>query len=157
MGNEIGQFNEWDCKSSVEWGLLDFPAHKQLQEYNKALNRLYLETPAFWENDQNWDGFQWISADDSAQNIIVFIRTDKNDNSVIVLQNFAPVKREEYRFGIPEKGAYKEFFNSDSAAFGGWGNENAILNSEETPMHGFPRSLQVAVPPLATVFFRRLA
>ena len=155
MGSEIGQFNEWDYNAEVEWDLLGFPAHKQLQDYNKALNRFYLRTPALWENDASWDGFQWISADDSVQNILVFIREDKNKNALIVLQNFAPVKREDYRFGVPEEGAYEEAFNSDLTEFGGWGCENPVLQSDGTPMHGFSYSLRVTVPPLATVFFRR--
>jgi 1,4-alpha-glucan branching enzyme len=155
MGGEIGQFSEWDYRSALEWPLLDYPAHKQLHDYVKALNRLYLETPALWENDRSWDGFQWISSDDSEQNIVVFLRTGKSNNSLVVLQNFAPVMRAEYRFGIPKDGAYEEAFNSDRAEFGGWGHENGVLYAEETPMHGFSHSLRAVVPPLATVFFRR--
>ncbi|MCL1848493.1 MAG: 1,4-alpha-glucan branching protein GlgB [Clostridiales bacterium] len=157
MGNEIGQFREWDYTSSVEWFLLDFPVHKQFQDYVKALNHLYLETPALWEIDNSWDGFQWICADDKMQNIAIFIRRDKNGNEIIVLQNFAPVLREGYLFGVPEEGIYVETLNSDHSKFGGQGNENAPLRALDKPMHGFPFSLQVTVPPLSTVFFRRLS
>ena len=154
MGSEIGQFSEWAYDSAVEWQLLDFPAHSRLQAYVKALNKFYLETPALWENDHGWDGFQWISADDSVQNIIVFLRLGKRGDALAVLQNFAPVTREDYRFGVPEEGDYEEAFNSDAAAFGGWGHENGTLSAEGAPMHGFPYSIKVTVPPLSTVFFR---
>ena len=156
MGYEIGQFREWDYESSVEWFLLEYPAHRQLHEYVKALNRFYLETPALWEIDDSWEGFQWINAEDKLQNIAIFMRMDKKKNALIVLQNFAPVKREAYRFGVPDEGEYHEVFNSDKTEFGGWGNANGPLRAEGNPMHGFPSSLLVTVPPLSTVFFRRV-
>jgi 1,4-alpha-glucan branching enzyme len=154
MGSEIGQFREWAYDASLEWSLLGFPAHRLLQDYVKALNKFYLASPQLWEDDYSWEGFRWISSDDSAQNIVVFIRTDKSGSFLVVLQNFAPVHREDYCFGVPEEGEYAEVFNSDSAIYGGWGHENGILHTEEEPMHGFPYSLRVSVPPLSTVFFR---
>jgi 1,4-alpha-glucan branching enzyme len=139
----------------MEWFLLDYPAHQQFHEYVRELNRFYLRTPALWEIDNSWDGFQWISADDNTQNIAVFLRMDRRGDMLVVLQNFAPVTREEYVFGVPGEGLYREVFNSDRAAFGGWGHENGALQAEERPMHGFPYSLRATVPPLSTVFIRR--
>ena len=156
MGYEIGQFREWDYEQSVEWFLLDYPAHSQLKTYVRALNKFYIETPALWEIDYGWDGFQWISADDSSQNIVIFLRKDKKGSTLIVMQNFAPVTREGYRFGVPDEGSYGEVFNSDRAEYGGWGVENGNLHTEDLPMHGFPCSLCVTVPPLSTVYFRRI-
>ncbi|MCL2121099.1 MAG: 1,4-alpha-glucan branching protein GlgB [Clostridiales bacterium] len=156
MGYEIGQFSEWDPATQIEWFLLEYPAHKQMQNYVRALNRFYRETPALWENDHSWDGFRWISADDNTQNIVIFQRMDHQGNALTVLQNFAPVTREGYRFGVPEEGEYEEVFNSDRIEFGGGGHENGVLFTEEDPMHGFSCSLRVTAPPLSTIFIRRL-
>ncbi|MCL1828240.1 MAG: 1,4-alpha-glucan branching protein GlgB [Oscillospiraceae bacterium] len=154
MGCEIGQFKEWDFESEVDWFLLDYPAHRQMHDYVKALNRFYLKTSALWEIDNSWDGFKWICADDDTQSIAVFMRIDKKNNALIVLQNFAPLTREEYCFGVPDKGEYREVFSSDRKEFGGFGLENGVLNTEDMPMHGFPYSLRITAPPLSTVCFR---
>ncbi|MDR0469615.1 MAG: 1,4-alpha-glucan branching protein GlgB [Peptococcaceae bacterium] len=154
MGYETGQFREWAFDSPIEWMLLEYPAHRMLQDYVRALNRFYLSSPPLWEYDTSWEGFRWISADDSTQNIVIFMRVDKAGQSMVVLQNFAPVTREDYCFGVPDEGSYVEVFNSDSAIYGGWGHENGVLRTEETPLHGFPCSLRITAPPLSTVFFR---
>jgi len=156
MGSEIGQFREWDYHAGIEWFLLDFPAHKKLKEYVRLLNLFYLDTPALWEIDEDWDGFQWICADDNTQNIAIFIRWDKNKNPLVTLANFAPVTRNGYCFGVPYEGRYEEAFSSDLVEFGGQGTENGILDAREAPMHGFPFQLQVTVPPMSVVFFRSL-
>jgi 1,4-alpha-glucan branching enzyme len=156
MGYEIGQFNEWDFASSLDWRLLDNLAHRQLFDYVKALNDFYKKTPALWETDDNWDGFRWISSEDNTQNIIIFQRIDKKGNALTVVQNFAPVKRENYRFGIDRDGYYVEVFNSDRIEYGGWGNQNGMLRATEYPMHGFPHSLSMTIPPLCAVFIRRI-
>ena len=156
MGYEIGQFNEWDFESSIEWDLLDYPAHAQLQDYVLAINRFYLDTPALWEGDANWEGFEWICADDDSQNIVIFLRKDKKGDSLVVVQNFSATHRENYRFGVAEEGVYEEAFSSDKPAFGGWGHTNEPRTAAHVPMHGFPFSIEVTVPPLSTVFFKRV-
>jgi len=154
MGSEIGQFKEWDHEDAVEWFLLQYPAHQNFHAYVKALNSFYLQQPALWEIDFSWEGFQWVSADDRDQNIVVFMRLDKRRNYLIVVQNFAPVTREGYAFGVPDKGIYEEIFNSDAEAFGGLGFSNSPTQSEEHSMHGFPHRLTVTVPPMSTLCLR---
>jgi len=153
MGAEFGQFREWDTNSGLDWLLLDYPMHNNLKHYNKNLGAFYLNTRSLWEVDFSWDGFKWISDNDYEQNIIVFARTDKKGNNTIVLINFAPVARYDYRIGIPESGVYKEIFNSDLKEYGGWGHSNEDIKSEDIPMHGFKQSISLTVPPLAIVCF----
>ncbi|MDR0819594.1 MAG: 1,4-alpha-glucan branching protein GlgB [Oscillospiraceae bacterium] len=156
MGTEFGQFIEWNEEDSLDWHLLEYPYHRKIFDYVKALNHFYLETPALWEIDYSWDGFRWISADDRSQNIIIFIRIDKSGNKLIIAQNFAPVKRENYRFGVPDSGVYAEAFNSDLEEYGGGGVCNPLaIESEAIPLHGFDQSVSVTLPPLSTLILRQ--
>ncbi len=154
MGGEFGQFKEWDYHTALDWNLLTYERHAQLKAYSAALNRFYLETPALWEVDSSWDGFKWISNDDNTQNIIAFRRIAKNGDELIALCNFAPVTRENYRIGAPQKGGYAEVFNSDAREFGGTGKGNlSVVPTEDVPMHGYPQSIVLTVPPMAAVYF----
>jgi len=153
MGTEFGQFKEWAYDDSLDWHLLEYEQHKKMHNYVKALNKFYLDTPALWEIDYSWDGFSWISDSDSMQNIIVFTRTNEDGERIISLINFAPVKRDDYRIGVPEAGIYEEAFNSDAVEFGGEGNTNNNLQTEEIDMHGFKQSLNLTVPPMSAICF----
>lgn len=154
MGQEFGQFQEWSEARGLDWNLLEFDRHSQLHAWCKALNHLYLENAIFWEKDYSWEGFQWIVPDDASQNIIVFMRRDTKGNSIVTCCNFAPVQRENYCFGVPVKGSYKELLSSAETRFGGNGVRNAARRSTSTPMHGFAQSVSVTLPPLSTVFFK---
>ncbi|MDR2530241.1 MAG: 1,4-alpha-glucan branching protein GlgB, partial [Oscillospiraceae bacterium] len=155
MGTEFGQFIEWNEEDSLDWHLLDYPMHAKTHNYVRALNRFYLDSPALWEIDYSWDGFRWISPNDRDQNVIVFTRSDRSGNTLIIAQNFAPVLREGYRFGVPESGAFTEAFNSDLAEFGGWGTAtSAMVESEPIACHGFEHSVSVTLPPLCTLILR---
>jgi len=151
MGAEFGQFKEWDAYSGLDWLLLEYPLHKSMQEYTKALGAFYLSAPQLWEIDFSWEGFRWISNDDRSQNIIAFIRVDKHGNNLIVLLNFAPIARHHYRIGVPEMGQYDEVFNSDLPEFGGWGHSNDNITAESIAAHGYDQSLSLTVPPLSVV------
>ena len=154
MGQEFGQFQEWSEARELDWMLLEYERHSQLQSWNKKLNHFYKEQPALWELDYSWDGFQWVVSDDSSQNIIVFIRKDKQGNSFVVCCNFAPVLRQDYKFGVPAPGTYKEALNSDAIEFGGTGAGNAgQIRAQKGEMHGFAQHISVTLPPLSTVFF----
>jgi 1,4-alpha-glucan branching enzyme len=156
MGGEIGQWNEWNHESQVEWLLLYFDAHRQIQQYVRDLNRLYLSEPALYEVDFIWQGFEWIDFHDVDNSIVSFLRRAKNpDEFVVVVANFTPVPREGYRLGVPEAGFYRELLNSDSALFGGGnlGNSGGVP-SEPTPWQGRLHSIVITVPPLAVVFFK---
>lgn len=154
MGQEIAQFSEWDYHKELDWMLLDYEAHRQAQLYVKKLNAFYLQHSAFWEQDNSWEGFCWIASDDYQQNIIAFRRISRTGEEVMVVCNFSPVVREQYRIGVPYKGTYRECFNSDDKAFGGTGHLNTDpLISEEIPMHGQEQSIALTVPPLGVSYF----
>ena len=154
MGNEIGQFIEWNYEQQLDWLLLEYEPHKQLQDYIKTLNHLYKDTPALYEIDDGWDGFKWIVPDDSQQNIVVFARYADDGEFVIVMVNFSPVLREEYSFGVPKEGTYEEILSSDDVKFGGSGLHSKKVESESLPMHGFPNSITITAPPLSAVYFK---
>jgi 1,4-alpha-glucan branching enzyme len=154
MGTEFGQFKEWNNNNELDWFLLDYPMHAKTQRYVRALNAFYLRTPALWEVDNSWEGFRWISDSDREQNIIVFVRFNRKGEPLVVVQNFAPVLRRDYCFGAPCRGVFREVFNSDAEEYGGWGNQNGRLETEDQSFHGFPQRLAITVPPLATVCFQ---
>ncbi len=156
MGGEIGQWNEWNAHAEIEWLLLYFDSHRQIQEYVKALNHLYVAQPALHQVDFSWEGFQWIDFHDVDNSIVSFFRRARDPNDlVVVLANFTPVPREGYRVGVPKPGFYREILNSDAACFGGsnLGNRGG-LPSDPLPWQGQPHSILVTVPPLAVVYFK---
>lgn len=158
MGQEFGQFIEWNYKQELDWMLLGYSSHSQLKNCVKAINQFYLENPAMWQIEDSWEGFQWLVADDNKQNIVVFRRMDEKGNDVLVVCNFCNVKREGYRVGVPEATDYMEALNTDSTEFGGSGvsNEGTIV-CEEIPMHGAAQSISITIPPLSTVYFKPVA
>jgi 1,4-alpha-glucan branching enzyme len=156
MGGEIGQWNEWNYEWQLDWMLLDYNSHREMQEYVKALNRLYVTQPALHQVDFSWEGFQWIDFHDVDNSIVSFVRRARDpDDFVVVAANFTPVPREGYRVGIPAPGFYRELLNSDSINYGGSNMGNAGgIPSEPTPWQGQPHSILLTVPPLAVVFFK---
>jgi 1,4-alpha-glucan branching enzyme len=156
MGGEIGQWNEWNAYDQIEWPMLRFDAHRQIQEYVKALNHLYTSQPALYQQDFGWEGFEWIDFHDVDSSILSFMRRAKDrEDLVVVLANFTPVPREGYRVGVPKAGFYREILNSDAACFGGSNMGNAGgLPSEAEPWQGQPHSILITVPPLAVVYFK---
>lgn len=152
MGQEFAQFSEWSEAKELDWGLLKYERHSQMQEYVKALNKLYLNTPQFWEIDFEWDGFQWIVADDNTQNVIAFIRRDTKGNEIIAVCNFAPVLRKSYCIGAPRAGTYKEILSSDSAEFGGTNIKNEPKKAVKNPMHGLDYSIELTLPPMSVIY-----
>ncbi len=157
MGAEIGQWNEWNHVRSVEWELLQFDSHRQLQRYVADWNRLYREAPSLWEVDSEWRGFEWIDFHDAQHSIIAFLRRAADPEDFLLFAcNFTPVVREGYRVGVPEPGWYREVLNSDSEVYGGSNVGNAGgVGSEEHPSHGRSHSILITLPPLAVVVFRR--
>ena len=153
MGSEFAQFIEWDYKKELDWLLLDYPAHRQAQEYVRCLNHVYRSTRPLYEVENSWEGFRWLVVDDSAQNVIAFARFDERGRALVAVINFSPVVREHYRIGVPQEGGYEEILNSDSTEFGGSGVMNpGPLAAELVEMHGCPQSLEITVPPLAAVY-----
>ena len=154
MGQEFAQRREWNYKEQLEWFMLDYPNHKNILEFSKALNKFYVKTPALWENDDSWKGFSWISNDDYRQSIIAFRRIDDSGNEIIVVCNFVPVGREHYRIGVPFEGTYSLVFDTDATAFGGSGMASKKVKSEEVSMHGFDQSVELTIPPLSVQYFK---
>jgi 1,4-alpha-glucan branching enzyme len=157
MGSEIGQFTEWSEARSLDWHLLDYDRHKQLQRYVKTLNHLYLEHSEFWENDTNWEGFEWLCNDDYQGNTLGICRKNHSGGELIAIFNFSPLNRLGYRIGVPTDGIYRELLNSDSPEFGGWGNTNPHdIGTEFFPWHGKEQSFQLTLPPFGAVFLKRI-
>ena len=155
MGQEFAQFIEWNYENELDWLLLDYDAHKNMQSYVAELNRFYLKNPEFWEIDYSWDGFGWISNDDNTQSIIAFRRIDKSGNEIITVCNFVPVARENYRIGVPKKGTYKRIFCSESEKYGGTVSTGIkSYKSESVPMHGFENSVALDIPAMSVSYFR---
>ena len=150
MGSEIGQWNEWDEARSLEWDLLAFEPHRQLQQFCGDMGRLYHRLPALWERDSEQDGFQWIEFRDIENTTVCFVRRGANkDDTLVVVLNMTPVVRHGYRIGVPEPGPWHEIMNTDQAAYGGSGILNSEpLGTEPGIWHDFPQSLVLALPPL---------
>lgn len=154
MGQEFAQFQEWSEARELDWMLLGYERHEQMRQWTKALNHLYAQSAVFWEKDYSWEGFQWIVPDDASQNVIVFLRRDAAGNGIVVCCNFAPVQRDDYRFGVPVAGAYTQMLCSDEARFGGSGVTNGKRKSVPEGMHGFDQYISVTLPPLSAVYFK---
>lgn len=154
MGNEIGQFREWDFEGQIEWFLLDYEMHAKLQLYYAELNHFYLENPPLWQADDSWDGFCWIDADNKEQSILSYVRCDKDGNELLVIVNLTPATYRRFRVGVRTYGEYREVLNSDGERFGGSGVVNADkLYSSKVPSNGCPYSIEISVPPLAASVF----
>ena len=156
MGQEFGQFIEWNYEKGLDWLLLDYPKHRALQNYFKNINEFYKANPAFWQIDYSWEGFSWISSDDKDNSVIAFRRIDEKGKEIIVVCNFTNVERCDYRIGIPKKGAYKIAFNSDDVDFGGEGKGNkGKLKTESINMHGFEQSISLDLPPMSAIYIKK--
>ena len=155
MGGEFAQFIEWDEKKELDWLLLDYDKHCEMQSYVRDLNHFYLDHPALWQNDIDWQGFQWISCDDWQQSVIAFRRVDAKGKEVVVVCNFCPVTRTGYRIGVPKAGTYAPVLSSDDAKYGGTGTELAPVKAKKEEMHGLPYSVELTLPPMSTVFYER--
>ena len=154
MGGEFGHFIEWKFDDQLDWFLLEYERHPEVQKCVRRLNEIYRDNPCFYEIDDSWDGFQWIQANDSDHSITAFTRTDKKGKSILAVTNFTPTFYPEYRIGLPYGGTLTEFFNTDSAEYGGSNQFNRWpIKAEEVQMQDFPFSCNICVPPMATVYF----
>ncbi len=154
MGQEFAQFKEWNYKTGLDWDVLDFPEHKQLWEYQKALNKFYLDTNELWEIDNDWSGFKWISSDDNHNSVIVFRRFNKKGEEIIAVCNFQPKRHEEYSFGVPYYADYEEIFTSEAKEFGGSGYRNKNISSRREDMHGEKFAVTIHIEPMSVMYFR---
>ena len=155
MGNEFGQFREWNEKQSLDWHLVSWDSHGKMLQMMKVLNHIYKENAPFWEIDHYFTGFEWIWCDDADNSIVSFVRKDDHGNMILCVFNFTPVVRENYRLGAPAHGAWKEIFNTDSEMFGGSnvGNFGEVW-TQDVPWQNRQWSLSIQLPPLGAVYFR---
>lgn len=160
MGNEFAQGREWNFQESLDWYLLEEGYagwHKGMQDWVKALNHLYINTPALYEQDYSPEGFEWLVVDDREQSVFAFERKAKDGSSIIVISNFTPIQRENYRFGVHRNASYQEVLNSDLNIYMGSGASNKdIIQTEEVSSHGKNYSISVTIPPLSTIFLQML-
>ena len=155
MGAELGQWNEWHFEYSLDWHLLQYEPHRQTQTFFKTMNALYLEQPALWEQDNSWQGFQWLCADDNNANTVAFLRWDKAGKPLIVVCNFSPEHRKGYRVGAPFGGTWAPILNTDSAEFGGQGlGDTAPIKTEKVPCHDQQQSMVIDLPPMSAMIYR---
>ncbi len=156
MGQEIGQYEEWNSAGGLHWELTGFPFHRGLQTLVRELNRLYRESPALYQVDFHHSGFKWVDFHDIEHSVISFIRrAETGSDYVLFVCNFTPVPRQGYRIGVPEAGFYQEVLNTDAGMFGGSNMGNGgMVSTEDTPMHGYAQSVALTLPPLAVVAFR---
>jgi 1,4-alpha-glucan branching enzyme len=155
MGGEFGQWREWNETESLDWHLLEDPAHKGIQNLVSDLNRIYVSENSLWEADGEPAGFQWIDANNASENIASFIRrSPSTGRELICVGNFSPVVRQNHRLGLPRPGKYRLLLNTDAEAYGGSGVEIAnSVEAEENPIHGQAYSTTITLPPLATLWF----
>ncbi|NLK70138.1 MAG: 1,4-alpha-glucan branching protein GlgB [Clostridiales bacterium] len=152
MGQEFAQFKEWDYKTELDWGLLEYETHRNMLYFNQQLNKFYLENSPLWENDDTWEGFSWISNDDYTQSVIAFRRIDDKKKDLIVVCNFVPVAREDYKIGVPKRGRYKLVFNSDAKEFMGSGIADDFVSTMKLPMHGHDHSISLKLAALSVMY-----
>ncbi|MGH7044486.1 MAG: alpha amylase C-terminal domain-containing protein, partial [Acetobacteraceae bacterium] len=156
IGCEFAQEAEWNHDASLAWDHLDDPAHRGVQLLTRDLNRLYAATPALHARDAEPAGFCWVVIDDAGQSVFAWLRLGAaGDPPVLAVCNFTPVPRHSYRLGVPRAGWWREVLNSDAAVYGGSGLGNAGgALAQPIPSHDLPASVELTLPPLATVILR---
>ena len=156
MGDEFGQWREWNHDASLDWHLLAEPPHRGLQRWVRDLNTFYRGSPALYEVDFDPAGFEWVDCNDYQRSVLAFLRRGRDPADVVlVVCNFTPVPRPNYRVGVPVGGRWEEVLNSDATMYGGSGQGNlGGVDATPLPMHGHPVSLAMTLPPLAMVAFR---
>lgn len=156
MGDDFGQWSEWNHDVSLDWHLLDDPLHAGLKRWVRDLNTLYRGQPPLYDFDFDGAGFEWVDCKDSQRSIVSFLRRGRNpDDRILFVYNFTSVVRENYRVGVPFDGFWREILNSDAPLYGGSGKGNfGGLKAIPLPIHGRPFSLNVTLPPLGAVAFQ---
>jgi len=158
MGAEFGQGNEWNYRYSLDWHLMEYANHQGMAETVRSLNHLYRNEPALYEKSFDYSGFEWIDGGNAADSILVYARKGNDPvNDLVIVLNMTPVVRYDFRIGVTDAGKWKVIFNSDDKHFwgSGIGNDNT-LNSEAIGWHGRDNSINITVPPLAGLVFKRM-
>ena len=156
MGGEFAQVREWNHDAGLDWFLLDQPLHRGVQTLLADLNAAYRDTPALHARDAEPAGFRWVVMDDAEQSVFAYLRLGKEgDPPALVVCNFTPVPRHDYRIGVPHAGAWQEVLNTDAAVYGGSNVGNGgTVQGEDVESHGLPASLSLTLPPLSTIILK---
>ncbi|MGE3842665.1 MAG: 1,4-alpha-glucan branching protein GlgB [Vicinamibacterales bacterium] len=159
MGAELADWREWNEKTPLPWAYEEAFPHGGTRRFVRDLNAIYTSQPSLYEIDFEPTGFSWIDCNDNENSVVSFVRRNRaGDQSIVVVVNFTPVSRHGYRVGVPEAGTYRELLNSDADVYGGSNVGNAgFVSTQPQPAHGHPQSLQLVLPPLATLYFQRQA
>ena len=157
MGSEFGQFKEWAYKEGLDWLLLDYEKHRQLQAFSKELNHFYTDHPALWQIDYSWEGFQWISSDDNSNSVIAFRRIDRDGKDLITVFNFTPNDHQDYRIGVPEKGTYKVVLDTALKKYGGTKPRlSGTYKTKKIPMHNMEQSISLKLSGLSALYLEKI-
>ncbi len=154
MGQEFAQYKEWNYKTGLDWDILQFPEHKQYNEFVSALNEFYNENSPMWEIDYDWSGFSWISNDDYKNSIIAFRRINSKGEEIIAVCNFLPQEHEVYSIGVPYDLDYVEVLSTDDKKFGGSGLAGRTFKATDEGMHGLEYSITMKIPAMSAIFLK---
>jgi 1,4-alpha-glucan branching enzyme len=159
MGSEFGQWDEWSHERAIDWHLLDHAPHKGVQSLVRDLNTIYQQEPALHAMDFESSGFEWIDLRNWSESVLVFLRkSGKQEDDILVVLNFTPIPRYNYRIGVPRSGFWAEIYNSDARDYGGSGHGNfGGVEAGKVSSHGQRYSIAMTIPPLAAVFFKKRA
>ena len=153
MGNEFAQFDEWKYASGLDWQLLGYERHQQMLDFVRTLNHFYLDHPAFWQNDTDWTGFQWLQADDRDNSVVAFRRVDRQGRDIVVVCNFCPVLREGYLMGVPKPYWYEPVLTSSDPKFGGDGVMPTVAKGVKGDWGQFHYTAEFTIPPLSVTYY----
>jgi 1,4-alpha-glucan branching enzyme len=156
MGCEFGQDREWNSEEGLRWFLLDHPMYRGMQNCVRDLNLMYRGNTCMWQQDFDYRGFEWLEHFNADDSVIAYIRHGYNNGDfMIVICNFTPVVRHNYRIGVPENCEYQEIFNSDDVNYWGSGVKNeGTIHSENQEYNYKPFSISVTLPPLSTIIIK---
>ena len=158
MGGELGQSSEWAHEGQVDWGLQDHDLHRGVARLVGDLNRIYGDYPALYETDCEPGGFEWAVVNDSGNSVLAYFRHAFDGETLLIIHNLTPIPRIDYRVGVPGPGQWVEILNSDSEVYGGSGQGNfggVDTGPLAVPHHGRPESIDLTLPPLATLILKQ--
>ncbi|MBQ9887384.1 MAG: 1,4-alpha-glucan branching protein GlgB [Lachnospiraceae bacterium] len=155
MGQDFGQMDEWNENEGIQWSLLQYDIHRNMQKFMQAVNKLYLSSPALYLKDSTYEGFEWINCNNADDSVVSFVRkSDVEAETIVVVCNFEQKYHESFKVGVPFAGKYKEILNSDSSKFGGENNVNTkVCKSEDEPWDGRDNNITVKLAPLSVAVF----
>ena len=157
MGSEFGQFIEWNYKQGLDWLLLDYDKHRQLQGFTRELNNFYSEHSELWEIDYSWEGFQWISSEDNCNSVIAFRRINSKGEEIIAVFNWTPNNFSSYKIGVPEKGTYKVLLDTSLAKYGGdKSRKDNAYRTKAQPIHGYEQNIDLKLHGLSALFLQKV-